>query len=374
MVLEVKHSELKALLKEYYKKKLALFLWGSFGLGKSQEVRETAKELAKERKREFVEWNKTTTEEKENLFNNPEKYFILIDIRLSEADAGDMRLPYFKNDGSDTFEWKIPKWAKLTTNEKSDGIVFFDECNLATPLVLSSAYKVIYDRCVDDSKIGDSWLIIGAGNLETDRANVHILPSPLRDRGGEIQLMPPSIDDWTNNFALPNGIDSRIIGYLNFEPSFLRVVNFKDNQKFVTERGWERLSKLIKDVKDYNLLGIICKSAIGEGTAGKFVAFCKISEKLNLEDYIKHPEKIEKLKEKDVLFFLVSALAERYRDSKIKFDTIIDVSKVLEKNKSQEFTAVLWRFCVGYKPDKFKSDFLACKENELIERYGKLIV
>jgi len=189
--------------------------------------------------------------------------------------------------------------------------------------------------------------------------------------------MPPTIDEWTLNFAVPNGIDSRIIGFLNFEPSALYRVDFKDNQKFCTPRGWERVNELIKDIKDYKVLSLITQTAIGEGTATKFVAFCKIQEKLNLEDYIKNPKKIENIKEPDVKYFLVSALAERYRDKKIRLPTILDASRVLEKIKSQEFTALLWKLCLGYtaKDKRFRKEFLDSENtDDLAERFKKLVV
>jgi len=379
MVVEINHNELKQIVREYYNKKLALFLWGTFGIGKSQEINEIAKGIAEEKKREFVEWNKTTQEEKKNIFENPEKYFVLTDIRLSETDAGDMRLPSFKED-KDIFEWKIPKWAKFTTLNGSDGILFFDEVNLATPLVLSSAYKIIYDRCIDDSKINDDWLIMGAGNLDSDRAFTHTLPSPLRDRGGEVVLKVPNPDDWITNFATVKGMDSRIIGYISWKPSSLQVVKFDDNQKFVTPRSWERTSILIKGVKNWDTITLISKSAMGEGIAQEFVGFCKIQEKLKLDELIKNPERIEKLTEKDVdvKYFIVSAVAEKYSNKKVDFEKIMDISKVFDKiPNGAEFVALLWRLCNSYtiktKTKQFRKDFLNSKDGKLLEKYGRFI-
>lgn len=378
MVQKINHSELKQLVKEYYKNKLALFVWGTFGIGKSQEIRETALELAKERGREFTEWNKLTRTEKQKVYEYPEKYFVLCDIRLSEFDSSDIKgLPDFRSnngnkDEKEFIEWRSPFFAKLLARENSDGLLLFDEVNLSTPLVMSSCYKIIYDRIINDEKVSENWLIIGAGNLDSDRAFTHTLPAPLRDRGGEVELSIPSVEDWTINFAVPKRIDSRIIGFINFK-SALYIVDFKDNQKFVTPRGWERINKLVEGIKDYKVLELICKSAIGEGTAHQFVAFCKISDKLKLDDLIKNPEKIEKITELDIKYFLVSAIAEKYRDKKVKFSTIMDVSKVLDKMKNAEFVALLWRLCSSYTQE-FKKDFLNSKDNEFIERYGQYII
>jgi len=216
-------------------------------------------------------------------------------------------------------------------------------------------------------------LIIGCGNLDSDRAFTHTLPSPLKDRGGEVELKIPDAEDWTTDFAIPNEIDSRIIGYVNFKKSSLHIVDFKDNQKFVTPRGWERVSNLIKRVKDWNTLELVCKSAIGEGTAHEFVSFCKISEKMKLEEVIKNPQRIKKITEISVKFFLVSALAERYSNKKVKFEKIMEASKVLDEIKNAEMVALLWRLCSSYTP-LFKKDFLASKDSKFIEKYGKYII
>ena len=370
-MLKVNHIELNNLIKEYYKKKISLFIKGAFGIGKSFLVNDTSQEIAKGRARTFVNWNKLSKEKKQEVYEYPEKFFVLIDERLSEYDSSDIKgLPIFKN-GEDTIDWKIPLWAKFLTIENSDGVVFFDEINLAPPIVISSVYKIIYDRIVNSSKINDNWLIVGAGNREEDRAFTHPLPAPVRDRGGEVELITPNIDDWTL-WATKHNIDSRIIGFTNFKPSVMYNVDFNNNQKFTTARGFERLSVLINGIKDWKLLELVSCSAIGEGIAREFVAFCKISEKLKLEEIIKNPQKIEKIKDISIKFFLVSAVAEKYKDKKVDFDKVMEISKVLDKVNNSEFVALLWRLSSSYT-ERFEKDFKSCKEDKFIDRYGKFL-
>ena len=264
MTQKVTHKQLKFLLKQYYRTKLPMFVWGTFGIGKSQTIRDTAIEISEEKKRKFVEWNKTTEEEKKDILENPEKYFVFIDIRLSEFDSSDIKgLPVFADDKK-TIEWKIPTWAKLTSLENSDGILFFDEINLAPTLVQGSCYKIIYDRIINEEKLNKEWFVLGAGNLDSDNAFTHTLPSPLKDRGGEVELSPPHTKDWIMDYAIPNKFDSRIVGYLSWKESSLRKVDSNDGQKFTTERGWDRLNSLTKDTP-LSDMDMIVKSAIGEG-------------------------------------------------------------------------------------------------------------
>ena len=68
---KVNHKELASLLEIYYQSKLPLFIWGTFGIGKSRVVADTALSLAETKKREFVNWNKASASKKQEIFDNP---------------------------------------------------------------------------------------------------------------------------------------------------------------------------------------------------------------------------------------------------------------------------------------------------------------
>jgi hypothetical protein len=370
---KINHKELNELIKHHYNKKIALLCYGTFGIGKSQVVKATAQEIAKKKEKEFVDWNRLTKEDKQKVFNNPSKYFVLLDIRLSEYDIGDFKLPDFDKD-KDTFEWKINFWEKFLTKQGSDGILFFDELNLAMPSVISSVYKIIYDRIINDSKINDDWLIMGCGNLSEDNAYTHDLAPPVRDRGSEVELQPANSEDWIN-WAIDNNVDSRIIGFVSFKPSVLHNVNFEDKQKFTSPRGWERVNTLIKDIKDIKTIDLLCSSAIGEGIAKEFIAFCKIEDDIKLEEVIKNPEKIRGITEISTKYFIITALADKYKEKKIQFEKIKDFTEILDEMNNCEFVTLLWRMCYRYNKNQFKKDFSSGNLNiKLKEKYMSYLI
>ena len=377
MVLKIKHDELGSLLEVYYEKKTPLFIWGTFGIGKSRVVQDTAMKIAISKNREFLNWNKATTIKKDDAFAHPDKYFILIDIRLSEYDSSDIKgMPDFV-DGKKSIEFKVPKWALLLEKEESDGILFFDEINLATPIVVSSCYKIIYDRVVNDTKINDNWLILGCGNKSEDRAYTHDISPPLRDRGGEVELILDG--EQFIKWAVQNNLSSEIIGYLSLKTGDVYKVNFDDEQKHTTPRGWERVDSLTKELigtKDYDKLKMVVCSAIGEGVGNEYVSYCKIREQINLKDIIEHPKKIADIKEKDIhiKFFVATALAEQYKDKKVKFDKILEASKVLDKIGNSELVAYLWKLSCIYDGKRFKTDFIKTVDSTLSDKYGKYII
>lgn len=379
---KISHKQLGELLDTYcnIKPPEALFVWGTFGIGKSRTIRDKALEFSKVKGKKFAEWAKTTRKEKQDIFDNPGKYYVLIDIRLSEFDSSDIKgLPIFKDDKL-SIEFKVPYWALLMENSESDGILLFDEVNLAPPLVVSSCYKIIYDRVINENKINDNWFIIGCGNLSGDRAYTHEMAPPLRDRAGEVELIA-DIEEWMNWATKEEiGIRPEIIGFLNWKSSCLRHVDFEDEQKFTTPRGWERVNRLIKkqvfDKKTYDKIKMIVSSAIGEGISTEFIAYCKIQELINLEELIKNPANLgAELKDRgiDVRYFVTTAVADKYKDKKVDFKKVVEISKEFDTLGDVELVAYLWNLCSKFSK-KFKDDFVKNVDNELCQKYSRYLM
>jgi len=378
MVRKINHEQFAKLIKLYYKqvsngKKIPLLAYGTFGVGKSAVTKQTAIEIAEARGKKFVDWNNASLEEKEAIALSPKEYFILMDIRLSEYDSSDIKgLPDFKGD-ENSIIWKTPFWAKVVTHPESDGILFFDEINLATPLVISSTYKILYDRVIGEDRINSDWFIMGCGNKDDDKAHTHELAAPVRDRGGEVELTSPSSEAWID-WAVDSGIDSKIIGFLSWKPSNLHAVDFDDGQKFTTERGWERLNTLLNGVSDYKTMELVSGTAIGEGIAREYVAFCKIKDSVSLDEILKNPKALKLVTEISTKYFLTTAIGENYKKNKVKFEDVMKISEVFDEMGNVEFVALLWRLCIRYSPTKFKKDFTTKDlENPLREKYAKYL-
>lgn len=352
-------------------KKIPLMVYGTYGIGKSEVVRAKAKEIALKQNKTFVEWNDTTQTQKLEIYENSEKYFVMLDIRLSEFDASDIKgLPIESQEQKmkEWLNWKVSFFVKLLENQKSDGILLFDEINLATPLVISSCYKILYDRFINDSRINDNWLIMGCGNLATDKAYTHDLASPVRDRGSEAELISATGEDWIKEFAIPKGIEVEIQAFILTKPTALHDADDESDreQKATTPRGWARLDALLKQLKANNQMThdkieLVTTTAIGEGIGREFVAFWKVSQAVKIEDLIKNPELMKNIKEIDIKYFIVSALSEKFGNKKIDFDKVMEFSQVLNDIGNAEFVALLWRLSFKYNEKAFKDGFLKSK-------------
>jgi hypothetical protein len=379
VVMEVDHNDLEMLIEANYNAELPLYIWGATGIGKSETVKKKALDIALRKGRKYVEWNKLSKKEKYELIKNPKGYFFLMDIRLSQLDPSDLRgLPALN--GSDTVEWKIPLWLHASSLEGAEGIIFFDEINLAPPSIQSAAYQLILDRELGETPISEGVTCLAAGNRLEDKANVYDLPRPLQNRFNHVTLRIPTITqeckgDW-GEWALQKGIDMRIITFLIQRPTLLNPkVNPNSNDRaFPTPRSWGKYcNNLISGVKDLETIEKLASISIGTGAASEFVSFLKFQRKINLADILKKPEKAADIKELDLKYSLLSLVAEWYamNHKKEHLEKVLQIANVIQP----EFAILLLRFAKAKHPSSFKTHVTTLKSwKPISKKYQKYLL
>ena len=381
-VVKIKHDQLEYLTGVHHKAKIPMFVWGATGIGKSESIAKSARDLAKQHHREFVEWNKISRDEKRKIEKNIDKYFILMDIRLSQMDPSDLKgLPGLDGDVCD---WKVPYWLHIITIKGAMGITFFDEINLAPPSIQAAAYQLILDRSLGEVSIVDGVSLISAGNRVEDKVNVFDLPIPLQNRFTHVTLEPPRITDnpnkgWTK-WALDSGVDSRIVTFLQSRPSLLNQLpkTGSNERAFPTPRSWGKYcSALIKDIptSQLNTLHMLVSCAVGGAAASEFTSFMKFQKKINLEKFLKDPKEVKKLgtEELDTLYALVGLLDEWYREHHKKTD--LDKVFQIADNMNDEFAILMLRFIRNQNKTSFRNKALELKSwDKLSDKYGKYLI
>ena len=379
VVMEVNHKVLESLIQATYAAELPLFIWGGTGIGKSETVRKKAKQTAEDKGRDYVEWNKLSKSEKEDLIKNPSKYFFLMDIRLSQLDPSDLRgLPALN--GQDTVEWKVPLWLFAASLKGAMGIIFFDEINLAPPSIQSAAYQLILDRELGETPISQDVVCIAAGNRVEDKANVFELPRPLQNRFNHVTLSSPTIsqeckDDW-GEWALSNDIDMRIVTFLIQRPAMLnpRMNADSNDRAFPTPRSWGKYcSKLIKNVRDLNQIERLASISVGAGAAAEFVSHIKLQREIDLNEILKNPEKASDIQDLDLKYSLLSLVAEWYslNYKKENLEKVLQIANVIQA----EFAILLLRFAKNKHPSSFKKQVTKLKSwAPLSKKYQKYLL
>jgi len=338
MVYKCDITELKTIVGKHYETKTPIFVYGGYGVGKSSAIKQIGQELAVKEKRQFMLWDETTEEQKKKIEAKPESYFVLFDERLSQNDISDLKgIPAMFNN-NESVEWKIPRWLNLTTNKKLNGIIFFDELNLASLSVQASCYKIINDRTLSDKKISEGMFIMGAGNRIQDSSNVFPIPAPLRDRMSEVELT--FNDNCWFDWAEKQSFDTRIISFLKYKPSYCNKVEESKESKSATPRGWERCNNQIKGL-ELNQIEPLISVAVGEVMGTEMVSFIKLSDQVDISKILNKPSEVKKLDESSLKYSVCSAISEKYSKNRKLLHKIIDVANELEI----EFGMLLLRLC-----------------------------
>lgn len=372
MIPEVDHNDLEENIETYYQADKPLFVKGTTGIGKSQTVKRKAQELAEERGREFVEWNETTKQEKDQIRENIENHFLFIDIRLSEYEPSDIKgLPSL--DG-EAVEWKPPKWVKTATLPNAEGFIFLDEANLAPPTVQSAFYQLVLDKQLGEYALAEDVYVLGAGNRAgKDKANVYEMAAPLKDRFQHLKLQVPEageVEDgnWID-WAMQNELDDRVIQFLLSNQGEDKLFTFegenKDADVFATPRSWEDVSDLLQakgEDAEWEEVETLVSSSVGQEIAAEMGAFLEYRDDYDINQMIENPETVTKLQNEkvDVKYSVITAIATEYKHDTEVLENLVKMAQHLD----EEFGILLLRMAGKYHSKHFKR---AVREMDVFE-------
>jgi hypothetical protein len=304
------------MLKIHDKTKTPLFVYGAPGIGKSAIPRQIASVIAKTENRKFMEWNDMTPEDKADCNENPKDYFIFVDFRLGQCDTTDLRgIPNMTK--TDTLEYMPLAWVSALSKKDARGWIFFDELNLAPPVVAGQAYQIINDRVVSDIRLADDVFIFGAGNRASDKAHTFTMPFPLRDRFSELEVEVNS-DEWCD-WAWQNDVNPHLISFIKWKSKALYNPMHESEDKGSTPRGVVRASKLINESNlpiNSPTVTALVSCALGDAFSTEFHAYTEVISKLNLEALMKNPKSVKDLNSPDKWFAVCGLLAENLRKLK----------------------------------------------------------
>lgn len=250
----------------------AVMIWGPPGIGKSSIVSQIAQTASLE----------------------------FIDVRLSQLAPTDLRgLPVPDNG---VVRWYPPEFLP----REGKGVLFLDELNMALPAIQGIAQQLILDRRVGSYVLPPGWFVWAAGNRKEDRAAVFDMPAPLANRFLHVEVAPDF--ESFKAHALTKGIHEHLLAFLSFRPSLLHK---QDNLRpsWPSPRSWVMADSLHKAK-----VGI--ESAVGEPTAGEFVAFMTVYSQLTYVDDILQGGAQEKEfpEEPSLRYALTTGLAIRPND------------------------------------------------------------
>ena len=229
-------------------------LWGQPGCGKSQAVRQIAKNIEE------------ATKKKVNV----------TDVRLLLFNPIDLRGIPVANEDKTLAVWLKPQIFQMDPGDDVINILFLDEISSAPQSVQAAAYQITLDRTVGEHKLPDNCIVIAAGNRVTDKSVAYKMPKALANRLLHFNV-EVDFDNW-KKWALKNNIHHKIIGFLSFKPNLLNAFNPSNDQLvFATPRTWEMVSNILNDVDDdVDNIYLLLVGLLGSATAIEFRTWLSI--------------------------------------------------------------------------------------------------
>lgn len=333
----LKPRQLKLAMRMAYRCRKSLMIWGAPGIGKSQLVQQFADETFPLNKKHGARvaamqaladatadfntiigdtntgpiYGKMVTAEdvqatKDGLLNQA---FNLVDFRLSQVEPTDLRgIPvpvscYINLDTNEfvpdhlvtadmnvvkktTTVWASPEVLTLPADWK--GVIFMDEANGAMPIVQAAAYQLFLDRRIGEMKIPDGAFIVAAGNRECDGGVTFQLATPLADRMTHVELSP-DLDDWIQDYAMPNLVHADVISYLKARTSDFNTLSPQNANvcKGSSPRSWVTVSDYAHDsdvlgrpADVESVMSVMIEGTVGDDIAARFNTHRKMTVKL----------------------------------------------------------------------------------------------
>lgn len=138
-------------------------------------------------------------------------------------------------------DYAMPVWfPRKSDNPDLCGIICLDDAMQGDKQMQTTLANLIQARNLRNHELPDGIMIVATGNRAEDNAGSNRMLTHLADRMTpfHIEADPQA---WINDFAIPNGVDPRIVAYIQQNPDRLNMFDPK-KQKSPTSRTWAALS------------------------------------------------------------------------------------------------------------------------------------
>ena len=125
------------------------------------------------------------------------------------------------------------------------GILFLDEINCVSETLAPSMLQFLQFKVFGRHRVPDGWIVVTAGNPPEYNKSVREFDVVTLDRLKRIDV-EPDFEAW-KEYAYKTGVHPAILSYLEIKKGdFYSVETTVDGKKFVTARGWDDLSQMIR--------------------------------------------------------------------------------------------------------------------------------
>jgi len=259
--------------------KRTIYVEGSSGIGKSQVIHQASEALRAQ---------------------YPDEWQDVVDLRLSQCDVTDLRgVPSIVEGRT---HWNPPAFFPKAGTR---GIFFMDEITSAPPSMQAVAYQIALDRV----GIPDGWLVVAAGNKQSDRGVTFTMAAPLLNRMTKISA-DTEIDSFLAHY-MKCGKRPEIAAFLHERRDFMHKFDGKAaGEQFPTPRAWFAASDHLDMCTDPSERVEVIKGDVGHEAAAQLEAFLRVWETMpKLDAIYKDPDSVEVPKELNVKYCVAMGIA-----------------------------------------------------------------
>ncbi len=172
---------------------------------------------------------------------------------------------------------------------KKEGILFIDEINCVSETLAPTMLQFLQNKTFGSHSVPEGWLIAAAGNPPEYNKSVREFDIVTLDRVRRMDI-EADLEVWME-YAWKKEIHGSILAYLGMKKDhFYSVENTVDGKFFVTARGWEDLSEILKAYEELgveiteNLVGeYLCREEIARSFFASYQLYRKYGEDYGLE-------------------------------------------------------------------------------------------
>ncbi len=126
-----------------------------------------------------------------------------------------------------------------------EGILFIDEINCVSETLTPTMLQFLQNKTFGTHKVPEGWIIVAAGNPPEYNRSARMFDVVTLDRVKSIAV-DVDFPVW-KKYASEAGVHSAVISYLSSKAqNFYYIEEARGDRDFVTARGWEDLSVLLK--------------------------------------------------------------------------------------------------------------------------------
>ncbi len=173
-----------------------------------------------------------------------------------------------------------------------EGILFLDEINCVSETLSPIMLQFLQYKVFGRYRVPEGWIVVTAGNPPEYNNSVREFDLVTWDRLKRIDV-EPDFQVW-KEYAVSVGVHPAITSYLEIKPDyFYRVQTRVQGKEFVTARGWEDLSRMIRLYEHNNIavdklliVQYLQDERIAADFAQYYALFCKYRSDYQIADIL----------------------------------------------------------------------------------------